>query len=141
MQFAAVSRDSVMQPAQAAAAIFDHAADAVIRDSDDQVAVARLGAHHDRRRVGVLDRVGQALARDEVRRRLEPDAVSLRGRVHLNGQRRASGQLPQRRIQAGVELSRRKSVGQLAQLVDRDRELGYGTVDRLIGATRLPEPS
>ena len=59
------------------------------------------------------------------------------GRVDLDGQRRATGQLAQRRIQSGVELRRRKSVRQLAQLVDRDRDLGHGTIDRLVGASRM----
>jgi hypothetical protein len=136
-QSAALSRDSVVQPAQTAAVVRDHAADAAIDDGDDQVAVASVRADNYRRRVGVLDRVGQALAGDEVRRRLESDAQPFRACAHVNGQRRPPGQLAQRRIQAGVELRRWKSVRQLAQLVDRDRDLAHGTIDRLVGASRL----
>ena len=50
MQAAAVSRDPVVQPAQTAAVVLDHTADAVIGDADDQVAVASLRADDYRRR-------------------------------------------------------------------------------------------
>ena len=77
MHAAAMRRDPVLQPAQTAAELVDRAADAVVGDPDDQLAVGLLGAQHNAGRVGVFDRVGQALAGDEVRRRFQADAESL----------------------------------------------------------------
>ena len=57
--------------------------------------------------------------------------------MHLDGQRGATGQLAQRRIEPGVELRRRKPLRQLAQLVDRDRDLADGAIEGLVGASRF----
>ena len=54
----------------------------------------------------------------------------------MHGHGRAPGELAERGRQTGVELGRREPERELAQLVDRDRDLRDGLVERAAGALR-----
>ena len=127
VQRAAVCGDPVAEPADARAV--GRAADAVVAHAHDEPPVAPVGADRDRRGPRMLDRVGQRFTGDEVRGRLQPGAEALTGRADLDRQRRAAGELAQRRLQPRVELRRRQPLGQLAQLVDRPL---VSSVDRAV---------
>ena len=88
------------------------------------------------RRARVLDRVGEALAGDEVGGGLDVPAEAL---VAAPSRRRAPGRGVRargRRVPGRVELGRRKPARQLAQLVDRHGDLGDRAVERRARALR-----
>ena len=82
----------------------------------------------------MLDRVGEALAGDEVGGGLEPAVEPLTRRLHLDPDRHTSGELAKRRTEPSVELGWRESVRELAQFVDRERHFGERAVERDTGA-------
>ncbi len=98
--------------------------------------VAADDLEHDPGRLGVLDRVGDRLARDVVRR--GGDGVGQRAVVdlHVDGQRQAADQVRQRRGQAVVEAARPEAVRDLAQLGDRGAELGDALVEQAVDVDR-----
>ena len=65
------------------------------------------------------------------RRRSRAVVEALVGRLDARAQRRARGEIAQRRRQAAVEPRRAHAAGELAQFLDRLRELGDGGIERL----------
>jgi hypothetical protein len=130
-QGAAVSGDPIGQAAQAGALPRRCAAHPVVRDADDQPPVLTAGLESDPRGVDVLDRVRHALGGDEIGGGLDAAIEPLVGSRDEHRHRCAGGQFAQRRGQPGVELGRRKTARQLAELVDGDGNLCDGAVERV----------
>ncbi len=131
---AAVRGDAVGETTQAGAGGGRGAARAVIFDGDNKLPVFASGTEDDPGRIRVLDGVGETFTGDEVGGALEATVEPLARNLHLDRHRRATGKLAERRAQAGVELGGRKAMRELAQLVDRERDLGERTVERVTGA-------
>ena len=113
------------RPLQTGAAARIGAADAVVVDLDDRVAVDPGDADPRGGRVRVLADVGERLRDDVERCRLDRSRQPFVGhRRELDGQRRARGQALDRRAEAAVgEHRRMDAAGELAQLCEREREL------------------
>ena len=122
--------DAVGDARQPGARRRHRAADAVVPDAHDEAAVAARGGDVDRRRASVLGGVRERLAGHEVGRGLDPVLEALGGDVDARLELRARRQLAQRVAQPVVEAGRAHAAGELAQLLDRARDLGHDGVDR-----------
>ena len=112
------------------------AADAVVGDEHPQHAVLARGLDHHARRRRVLDRVGERLAGDEVRGRLDLGWRAVGGRADLDRHGGAARQVGQRGAQAFVEPRRAHAGGDRAQIGDRGGDLVDGGVERGDDASR-----
>ena len=88
----------------------------------------------------MLDGVGEALAADEVGRCLDLSAEPLARRVHLDGDRRSARELVEGGCQPAIQLRRREPACELAQLLDRDGDLGDRALEGLAGTLRRRRP-
>jgi hypothetical protein len=99
----------VLQPDQAGAAGQGGAADAVVAHRDARDVAGHLDLDADGRGPSVLDRVGQRLGHDVVGADLDLVGQPLVGAdLHVDGDRRAAGERPQRRRQAGQFTGRQR---------------------------------
>ena len=105
---AAERLDSVPQAGQAGAASGVGAAGAVVAHRNPELALLDAGDHLDAVCAGVLDRVGERLADDEVAGRLDVRRVALGADVNRDGQRAAARQRVKRR-RAGPRASARSA--------------------------------
>ena len=98
----------------------------------------RAAQHGDPRRRGVLERVGQRLAGDEVRDRLDLGRCAIAGGLHLDGHRRSAGEVLERGREPLVQPRRAHAGGERAQVRDRRRHLVHRGVERRLEDLRLP---
>ncbi len=127
---AAVRRDPVAESGEPRAAADDRAADAVVGDAHVERPVLAERPHGDLRRRGVLDRVRDRLAGDEVGGRLDARGDALARRVDLDRDRRRPREVAQRGREPVVEPRRAHAGRDLAQVADRRADLVHDLVER-----------
>ena len=106
-------RDPIGEAAQPRPITGRCAADPIIGDRDDERPVTLGGTEHHLRCVGVLDRVGEPLAGDEIRCGLHAGWQLCGRRPYLDRDRRSPGQLPERGRESGLQLSGRQAACEL----------------------------
>ena len=125
-----MGHDTVRQACEAGAVLWPCAANAVVGHAHHHAAVPSPDAQHHLAGLGVLHRVGESFAGDEVGSSLELGREPLGGGLHLDGQRGSPSELPQRRAEASIEQGRAHPASELAELVDRRGDLGQRSFDR-----------
>ena len=122
--------DAVSQAGESGAAADDGTADTVVRNGDVQRAVVLERTNGDPRGRSVLDGVRERLARDEVRSSLDARGRPLAGCLDVDGNRRGSRQVAQRRGKPLVEPSRSNAGGDLPEVGDRRSDLRNDLIER-----------
>ena len=130
--------DAVGEAAQARPAAGIRAADSIVAHFDVRVAIYPPHGDRGRARVGVLGHVGQRLGDHEVGRGLDRLGQPLAGNLDdLDRQRRADGERLDRRAEPAIgQHGRVDAAGELAQLLERARQLLLGRADHRRGLLR-----